>query len=114
MSFQTPVSNSGGTVVVTGPGPPGGPGPRSPRLKVPGGGPGGGGPGGAGGLGGAPGVGVGSSPGAVNELARLGRSIALSVDMLATVGETIADENPEIRGDMLDACRDSRTASGKK
>ena len=108
MSFQTPVSNSG-SVVVTGPGP-GGPGPRSPRLKVPGGGPGGG-PGGAG-LGGSPGV--GSSPGAVNELARLGRSIALSVDMLATVGETIADENPEIRGDMLDACRDSRTASGKK
>ena len=111
MSFQTPVSNSG-TVVVTGPGPGGGPGPRSPRLKVPGGGPGGG-PGGAG-LGASPGVGVGSSPGAVNELARLGRSIALSVDMLATVGETIADENPEIRGDMLDACRDSRTASGKK
>ena len=46
-------------------------------------------------------------------LARLGRSICLSVEILATVGETIADENPEIRGDMLDACRDSRAASGK-
>ena len=46
-------------------------------------------------------------------LARLGRSICLSVEILATVGETIADENPEIRSDMLEACRDSRAASGE-
>ena len=44
-------------------------------------------------------------------LARLGKSIALSVEILATVGETIADENPEIRGDMLNSCRESRAQS---
>ena len=41
-------------------------------------------------------------------LARLGKSIGLSVEMLATVGESIGDENPDIRGDMLKACRESR------
>ena len=45
-------------------------------------------------------------------LARLGKSIALSVEMLATVGETVGDENPEIRGDMVSACRESRAVSG--
>ena len=44
-------------------------------------------------------------------LARLGKSIALSVEILATVGETIADENPDIRGDMLQSCRESRAQS---
>ena len=44
-------------------------------------------------------------------LARLGKSIALSVEILATVGETIADENPDIRGDMLQSCRESRVQS---
>jgi hypothetical protein len=44
-------------------------------------------------------------------LGRLGKSIGLSVEMLATVGETIGDENPDIRGDMLDACRESRAVS---
>ena len=44
-------------------------------------------------------------------LARLGKSIALSVEILATVGETIADENPDIRGDMLLSCRESRAQS---
>ena len=33
-------------------------------------------------------------------LGRLGRSIGLAVEMLATVGETIGEENPDIRGDM--------------
>ena len=32
--------------------------------------------------------------------------------MLATVGETVGDENPEIRGDMVSACRESRAVSG--
>jgi hypothetical protein len=45
-------------------------------------------------------------------LGRLGKSIALSVEMLATVGETVGDENPEIRGDMVSACRESRAVSG--
>ena len=31
--------------------------------------------------------------------------------MLATVGETIGEENPDIRGDMQDACRESRSVS---
>ena len=70
--------------------------PRSPRMKV------------------APPTIISSSPGPDNvgqALARLGKSIGLSVEILATVGETIGDENPEIRGDMLDACRDSRAVS---
>ena len=46
-------------------------------------------------------------------LGRLGRSIGISVEMLATVGETIGEENPDIRGDMQEACRESRNvASG--
>ena len=44
-------------------------------------------------------------------LGRLGRSIGLAVEMLATVGETIGEENPDIRGDMHDACRESRSVS---
>lgn len=44
-------------------------------------------------------------------LGRLGRSIGLAVEMLATVGETIGEENPDIRGDMQDACRESRSVS---
>ena len=44
-------------------------------------------------------------------LGRLGRSISLAVEMLATVGETIGEENPDIRGDMHDACRESRSVS---
>lgn len=31
--------------------------------------------------------------------------------MLATVGETIGEENPDIRGDMQEACRESRNVS---
>ena len=37
--------------------------------------------------------------------------IGLSVEMLATVGETIGEENPDIRGDMQEACRESRNVS---
>jgi len=62
--------------------------PRSPRLKL-----------------------TPASPPADNAgpaLARLGKSITLSVEMLAAVGETVGDKNPEIRGDMLAACRESR------
>ena len=63
-----------------------------------------------------PGEGHGSSMARVPDnigpaLARLGKSIALSVEILATVGETIADENPDIRGDMLQSCRESRAQS---
>ena len=42
-------------------------------------------------------------------LVRMGKSISLSVEMLATIGETIGDENPDIRGEMLQACRESRS-----
>ncbi len=54
-----------------------------------------------------------SSPDSVGPaLARLGKSIGLSVEMLATVGETIGEENPDIRGDMQTACRESRAVAG--
>ena len=46
-------------------------------------------------------------------LERLGKSISLSVEILSTIGETIADENPDIRADMLQACRESRVQSGE-
>lgn len=36
----------------------------------------------------------------------------LAVERFVTVGETIADENPEIKQDMYDACKEARV-SGK-
>lgn len=78
MGQEAPASGGGGLIGS----------PRSPRLKL-----------------------TPASPPADNAgpaLARLGKSITLSVEMLATVGETVGDENPEIRGDMLAACRESR------
>lgn len=34
----------------------------------------------------------------------------LAVERFVTVGETIADDNPEIKQDMYDACKEARTA----
>ncbi|XP_059095534.1 alpha-catulin-like isoform X1 [Tigriopus californicus] len=42
-------------------------------------------------------------------LIRCSKSIALAVEMFATVGETICDQNREIHGDMQDACAKSRS-----
>lgn len=41
---------------------------------------------------------------------RIGQSVNLAVERFITVGETIADDNPEIKNDMYDACKEARTA----
>ncbi len=40
----------------------------------------------------------------------MGQSVNLSVERFVAVGEAIADDNPEIRVDMYDACKDARAA----
>ncbi|KAK2143373.1 hypothetical protein LSH36_848g00063 [Paralvinella palmiformis] len=43
-------------------------------------------------------------------LVRVGQAVNLAVERFVTVGEAIADENPEIRDDMSEACREARLA----
>lgn len=43
-------------------------------------------------------------------IGRVGQSVNLAVERFVTVGETIADDNPEIKQDMYDACKEARTA----
>ena len=43
-------------------------------------------------------------------LSRVGLSISQAVERFASVGETIGDDNPEIKLGMVDACKDARTA----
>lgn len=40
----------------------------------------------------------------------MGQSVNFAVERFASVGEAIADDNPEIRNEMYDACKDARTA----
>jgi len=42
--------------------------------------------------------------------ARVGQAVSLAVDRFVTVGETIADDNPDIRVDMYEACKEARAA----
>ncbi|XP_046916901.2 alpha-catenin related isoform X1 [Dermatophagoides farinae] len=43
-------------------------------------------------------------------IVRVGQSVNFAVERFASVGEAIADDNPEIRNEMYDACKDARTA----
>lgn len=43
-------------------------------------------------------------------IVRVGQSVNLSVERFVAVGEAIADDNPEIRAEMCDACKDARAA----
>lgn len=43
-------------------------------------------------------------------IGRIGQSVNLAVERFVTVGETIADDNPEIKQDMYEACKEARTA----
>jgi len=54
-------------------------------------------------------MGVGSAR-ALRAVARVGQAVNLAVDRFVTVGETIADDNPEIRDDMYDSCKEARSA----
>ncbi|XKL59885.1 hypothetical protein PGB90_000901 [Kerria lacca] len=46
----------------------------------------------------------------VRALARVGQAVNLAIERFVTVGETIADDNPEIKCDMYQACKDARSA----
>ncbi|KYM76801.1 Alpha-catulin [Atta colombica] len=43
-------------------------------------------------------------------VARVGQAVNLAVERFVTVGETIADDNPEIKQDMYEACKEARVA----
>jgi hypothetical protein len=40
----------------------------------------------------------------------VGQAVNLAVERFVTVGETIADDNPDIKQDMYDACKEARAA----
>ncbi|KAL0279422.1 UNVERIFIED_CONTAM: hypothetical protein PYX00_000987 [Menopon gallinae] len=43
-------------------------------------------------------------------VARVGQAVNLAVERFVTVGETIGDDNPEIKLDMFEACKEAREA----
>ena len=43
-------------------------------------------------------------------LARVGQTVHVAVERFVEIGETIADENPEIRREMCEACQEARAA----
>ena len=43
-------------------------------------------------------------------LVRVGQAVSLAVERFVTVGEKIAEENPEIAHDMWEACRDAKSS----
>lgn len=51
-----------------------------------------------------------SSERTLRVIGRVGQSVNLAVERFVTVGETIADDNPEIKQDMYDACKEARVA----
>ncbi|XP_058464580.1 alpha-catulin isoform X4 [Malaya genurostris] len=51
-----------------------------------------------------------SSERTLRAIGRVGQAVNLAVERFVTVGETIADDNPEIKQDMYDACKEARAA----
>jgi hypothetical protein len=47
-------------------------------------------------------------------LGRVGRAVQSAVERFVLVGETIADDNPDIKLDMYEACREARNAGNYK
>lgn len=43
-------------------------------------------------------------------IGRVGQAVSLAVERFVCVGETIGDDNPEIRQDMYEACKEARSA----
>lgn len=43
-------------------------------------------------------------------IGRVGEAVNIAVERFVTVGETIADDNPDIKQDMYDACKEARAA----
>lgn len=46
----------------------------------------------------------------LNTINRVGESVHAAIQRFVSVGETIGNENPEIKSDLIDACRDVRSA----
>lgn len=46
----------------------------------------------------------------VHALARVGQAVNVAIERFVTVGETIADDNPEIKCEMYQACKEARSA----
>lgn len=44
----------------------------------------------------------------------MGQAVNLAVERFVTVGETIADDNPDIKQDMYDACKEARAAGERE
>lgn len=47
-------------------------------------------------------------------VARVGQAVNMAVERFVTVGETIADDYPEVRQGMYEACKEARQAGNKK
>ena len=43
-------------------------------------------------------------------IVRVGQAVNVAVERFVAVGEAIADDNPEIKIEMYDACKDARAA----
>lgn len=43
-------------------------------------------------------------------VARVGQAVNVAIERFVTVGESIADDNPEIKTDLYQACKDARVA----
>ncbi|CAF1240152.1 unnamed protein product [Adineta ricciae] len=46
----------------------------------------------------------------LNAINRVGEAVHMAVERFVSVGESIGNENPEIKSDLIDACREARTA----
>ncbi|KAL7017697.1 hypothetical protein ACKWTF_010490 [Chironomus riparius] len=53
---------------------------------------------------------IGTSERTLRAIGRVGQGVNLAVERFVTVGETIADDNPDIKQDMYDACKEARAA----
>ena len=53
---------------------------------------------------------MGTSERTLRAIGRVGQGVNLAVERFVTVGETIADDNPDIKQDMYDACKEARAA----
>lgn len=51
-----------------------------------------------------------SSERTLRAIGRVGQAVNLAVERFVTVGEAIADDNPEIKQDLYDACKEARAA----
>uniref|UniRef100_A0A8D8LXZ5 Alpha-catulin n=4 Tax=Cacopsylla melanoneura TaxID=428564 RepID=A0A8D8LXZ5_9HEMI len=46
----------------------------------------------------------------IRVVARVGQAVNVAIERFVTVGESIADDNPEIKSDLYQACKDARVA----